>query len=138
VTGYPRIRCKEGQVLLTCRCTCCALTQNLTRHLRRLVAITLHTQTHICSYMLLDGTPNTHRVSETCMCLGPLASAVMNGRLISVVAVLLSSHLAFSAASRRRCTASLSLDRSMPCSYSSRCKSVTCQDNNVIRSQGDE
>lgn len=46
--------------------------------------------------------PTSHRVSVTAKCLGPLASAVMKGRLMSVLAVLLSSHLAFSAASRRR------------------------------------
>src|SRR5262249_40544158 len=50
-------------------------------------------------------------------CLGPLASAVMNGRLISVSLALESSILAFSAASLRRCSASLSLRRSMPWSF---------------------
>ncbi len=39
------------------------------------------------------------RVSVTFKCLGPLASAVINGRLICVCAALESSHLAFSAAS---------------------------------------
>ena len=47
----------------------------------------------------------------------PLASAVMNGRLISVWADEDSSILAFSAASFRRCSASLSPRRSMPCSF---------------------
>ncbi len=47
-------------------------------------------------------------------CLGPLASAVMNGRLMSVVRVLDSSTFAFSAASRTRCVAILSFLRSMP------------------------
>jgi hypothetical protein len=55
-------------------------------------------------------------VSETERCLAPEASAVMKGRLMSVVAALDSSHLAFSAASRRRWIASLSPARSMPVS----------------------
>ena len=58
---------------------------------------------------------DAHRVSVICRCLAPVASAVMKGRLTSVWLTLDSSHLAFSAASRRRCTASLSPDRSMPC-----------------------
>jgi hypothetical protein len=41
----------------------------------------------------------------------------MNGRLISVSCVDDSSILAFSAASFRRCSAILSLRRSMPCSF---------------------
>mmetsp|Transcript_12349 Transcript_12349/g.21868 ORF Transcript_12349/g.21868 Transcript_12349/m.21868 type:complete len:266 (+) Transcript_12349:1039-1836(+) len=57
------------------------------------------------------------RVRVITMCLGPLWSAVMKGRLISVVVVELSSHLAFSAASRNRCSAILSFARSMPCSF---------------------
>mmetsp|Transcript_39551 Transcript_39551/g.117639 ORF Transcript_39551/g.117639 Transcript_39551/m.117639 type:complete len:263 (+) Transcript_39551:601-1389(+) len=57
------------------------------------------------------------RVMVMVRCFGPLASAVMNGRLMSVDAVDDSSHFAFSLASRRRCTASLSLDRSMPWSF---------------------
>ena len=40
---------------------------------------------------------------------------MMNGRLMSVCVADDNSHLAFSAASRSRCSASLSLDRSMPC-----------------------
>lgn len=42
---------------------------------------------------------------------------VMKGRLISVEVVDDSSHLAFSLASRSRCTARRSLDRSMPDSF---------------------
>ncbi len=57
------------------------------------------------------------RLSVMVMCLGPLASAVMNGRLISVLMALDSSILAFSAASTRRCTAILSWRRSIPCSF---------------------
>jgi hypothetical protein len=58
------------------------------------------------------------RVSFMFRCFGPEASAVMNGRLISVcIGVEDSSILAFSAASFRRCSASLSLRRSMPCSF---------------------
>jgi hypothetical protein len=51
------------------------------------------------------------------MCLGPLWSAVMNGRLTSVLAELESSTLAFSAASRRRCIAMGSWERSIPWSF---------------------
>ena len=54
------------------------------------------------------------RLRVTCRCFGPVASAVMNGRLISVLAALESSHLAFSAASFRRCSAIGSAFRSMP------------------------
>ncbi len=57
------------------------------------------------------------RVSFSTRCLGPEASAVMKGRLISVSSVVDSSHLAFSAASFRRCRAILSFERSMPCSF---------------------
>ena len=45
------------------------------------------------------------RVSVMTRCFGPDWSAVMNGRLISVCCVLLSSIFAFSAASLRRCSA---------------------------------
>mmetsp|Transcript_23724 Transcript_23724/g.78820 ORF Transcript_23724/g.78820 Transcript_23724/m.78820 type:complete len:343 (-) Transcript_23724:846-1874(-) len=51
------------------------------------------------------------------MCFGPVASAVMKGSETSVCSVDESSAFAFSAASRRRCTASLSPDKSMPCSF---------------------
>ncbi|OQC18509.1 MAG: hypothetical protein BWX70_03499 [Verrucomicrobia bacterium ADurb.Bin070] len=54
------------------------------------------------------------RVSVTVKCLGPLASAVMKGRLMSELAAEESSHLAFSAASFRRCRAIMSLERSIP------------------------
>jgi hypothetical protein len=47
-------------------------------------------------------------------CLGPDASALMKGRLISVLDVLESSIFAFSAASLRRWRAIRSLDRSIP------------------------
>mmetsp|Transcript_27567 Transcript_27567/g.59348 ORF Transcript_27567/g.59348 Transcript_27567/m.59348 type:complete len:282 (+) Transcript_27567:934-1779(+) len=57
------------------------------------------------------------RVSLMFRCFGPDASAVMKGRLTSVCAVEESSALAFSAASRRRCTASLSCPRSTPWSF---------------------
>ena len=57
------------------------------------------------------------RVSLTLRCFGPLASAVMKGRLMSVWVALDSSILAFSAASLRRWSASLSLRRSMPWSF---------------------
>jgi hypothetical protein len=53
------------------------------------------------------------RVSLMLRCFGPDASAVMKGRLTSVCVVEESSIFAFSAASFRRCSASLSLRRSM-------------------------
>ena len=67
------------------------------------------------------------RVSVITRCLGPLASAVMNGRLISVWSVVDSSILAFSAASFSRWRAIRSFRRSMPCSlrYSSPIHSMT-------------
>ena len=67
------------------------------------------------------------RVRVRTRCLGPLASAVMKGRLISVWSVVDSSHLAFSAASLRRWRAMRSLRRSMPFSFlnSSAIQSIT-------------
>ena len=56
-------------------------------------------------------------VSFISRCLGPLASAVMNGRLICVSWVVESSIFAFSAASYRRCREFLSADRSIPWSF---------------------
>mmetsp|Transcript_15666 Transcript_15666/g.48501 ORF Transcript_15666/g.48501 Transcript_15666/m.48501 type:complete len:520 (-) Transcript_15666:374-1933(-) len=55
--------------------------------------------------------------SFTFKCFGPVASAVMNGNDTSVVASPSSSRLAFSAASRRRCMASASDDKSNPLSF---------------------
>mmetsp|Transcript_41040 Transcript_41040/g.73781 ORF Transcript_41040/g.73781 Transcript_41040/m.73781 type:complete len:228 (+) Transcript_41040:1075-1758(+) len=57
---------------------------------------------------------NFERVMVELRCLAPEASAVMKGRFTSVCTVEDSSHLAFSLASRRRCTASLSPERSIP------------------------
>ena len=54
------------------------------------------------------------RLSLMLRCFGPCWSAVMNGRLISVSMVVESSHLAFSAASFKRCKAMRSLRRSIP------------------------
>ena len=54
------------------------------------------------------------RDSLICRCFGPEASAVKNGRLISVSCVDDSSILAFSAASLRRWSTILSLETSMP------------------------
>ena len=54
------------------------------------------------------------RDSVITRCLGPEASAVMNGRLISVSVNVVSSTLARSAASRRRWRAILSCFRSIP------------------------
>ena len=57
------------------------------------------------------------RVIFTARCLGPEASAVMYGRLTSVCCAEESSILAFSAASFRRCKASMSFFRSTPLSF---------------------
>ena len=57
---------------------------------------------------------NFARVSFRSRCLGPSLVAVMKGRLIVVSWTADSSILAFSAASFRRCSAILSLDRSTP------------------------
>ena len=59
---------------------------------------------------------NLARVSLTLRCLGPLASAVKNGRLMSVSIADESSILAFSAASFRRWSTILSLETSSPVS----------------------
>src|SRR5712692_1588897 len=64
------------------------------------------------------------RVSFKERCLGPLWSAVTNGRLMSDSRVVLSSHLAFSAASFSRWRAILSFERSIPWS---RLNSATIQ-----------
>ena len=68
------------------------------------------------------------RDSLICMCLGPLASAVRNGRFISVSITDDSSIFAFSAASRRRWITILSLETSMPWSFlnSATSPSITC------------
>ena len=60
---------------------------------------------------------NFARDSFICRCFGPDASAVMNGRLISVSIVEESSIFAFSAASFSRCSAVRSFDRSIPWSF---------------------
>ena len=60
---------------------------------------------------------NLARVSFIVRCFGPDASAVMYGRLMSVLWELDSSILAFSAASFRRWSASTSFDRSTPWSF---------------------
>ncbi len=60
---------------------------------------------------------NFARVIFIARCFGPLASAVMYGRLTSVCCVEDSSIFAFSAASFRRCSASTSFDRSTPWSF---------------------
>src|SRR6266542_502239 len=67
------------------------------------------------------------RVSVSTRCLGPLASAVMKGRLISVCSVVDSSHFAFSADSFNRWSAMRSFRRSIPCSFlnSSEIQSMT-------------
>ena len=59
----------------------------------------------------------TADVSDICRCLGPEASAVIKGRLMSVLACCDRSFLARSAASLSRCRAIWSLRRSMPCSF---------------------
>ncbi len=64
-----------------------------------------------------DSRSNCARVSFIVRCFGPAASAVMNGRLISVSVTVDSSHFAFSAASFRRCSAMRSFDRSITWSF---------------------
>lgn len=70
-----------------------------------------------CTEAFKQGSLGSHllRVTVRVRCFAPEASAVMKGRLMSVWADEDSSHLAFSAASLSRCTASLSPVRSMPC-----------------------
>mmetsp|Transcript_103935 Transcript_103935/g.144631 ORF Transcript_103935/g.144631 Transcript_103935/m.144631 type:complete len:200 (-) Transcript_103935:774-1373(-) len=63
---------------------------------------------------LLASCSNLARDKLCSMCLGPVASAVMKGREILASCTPESSILAFSAASVRRCSACLSLRRSMP------------------------
>jgi len=60
---------------------------------------------------------NLARLSFKVMCLGPLASAVRKGRLISVSLIEESSILAFSAASLSRCSTILSRLTSRPVSF---------------------
>ena len=60
---------------------------------------------------------NFARVSVTSRCFGPVASAVIYGRLMFVEVTPDSSILAFSAASFSLCMATLSLDRSMPSAF---------------------
>ncbi|BAS81153.1 Os02g0774400 [Oryza sativa Japonica Group] len=67
----------------------------------------------VLSMRLFTKDSNFDLVSVMFKCLAPEASAVMNGRLISVWAVDESSILAFSAASRNLCRASLSFARSI-------------------------
>ena len=63
---------------------------------------------------VIDQVLSLARVSFMVRCFGPVLSAVMKGRLISVCVVDDNSILAFSAASFSRCSASLSPRRSMP------------------------
>ncbi len=60
---------------------------------------------------------NFERVKLICKCFGPLLSAVMNGRLISVLVELESSIFAFSAASLNLCKAILSEAKSIPLDF---------------------
>src|SRR5829696_7021553 len=64
---------------------------------------------------------NCARLSVRSRCLGPFASAVINGRLMAVLVVEESSFLAFSAASTRRWVAILSLERSIPSAFLNSC-----------------
>ena len=61
---------------------------------------------------------NLARVIFTIKCLGPVVSAVIYGKLISVSKVFDNSILAFSQASLTRCFAIESLNRLIPCSFS--------------------
>ena len=60
---------------------------------------------------------NFERVIFTTKCFGPDASAVMYGKFTSVCELLDSSIFAFSAASLRRCFASISWVKSTPFSF---------------------
>ena len=59
---------------------------------------------------------NFARVKVKSKCFGPLASAVINGRLMFVCVIELNSIFAFSAASIKRCALILSAERSIPLS----------------------
>ena len=59
---------------------------------------------------------NSARVKVFCKCFGPVASAVMNGRLMSVVVWLERAIFAFSDSSLIRCIAIGSFERSIPVS----------------------
>jgi len=72
------------------------------------------------------------RVIVICRCLAPSASAVMNGRLMSVVCAVDNSCFAFSDASRSRCNAIGSARRSIPCSVLN--VSATCLINSSSKS----
>ena len=82
--------------------------------------------TSVRSTRLETSWSNLARLSVLTMCCGPLASAVINGRLISVSNTLDSSTLARSAASRRRWRAMRSEARSMP---------VSCLNSSIIHSR---
>ena len=62
----------------------------------------------------LESSSNCTLVKVKSKCLGPVASAVMNGRFIFVCITEESSHFAFSAASFNLCIACLSFFKSMP------------------------
>ena len=61
----------------------------------------------------LTNSSNLARVSSISRCFGPVWSAVIKGKFITVIPMLESSILAFSAASRRRWRAILSVERSI-------------------------
>ena len=65
----------------------------------------------------LINSSNLALVKVIFICFGPLASAVINGRLIVVWPACDNSFLAFSAASFNLCIAILSFERSIPCSF---------------------
>ena len=74
-------------------------------------------QTKVSSTRSLIILSNFARVKVYSRCFGPVASAVMNGKLIVVCVKVLSSIFAFSAASFKRCFANLSLVKSIPVSF---------------------
>ena len=71
------------------------------------------TQVNVCFTRSSVMLSNLALVKSYSRCFGPLASAVINGRLIVVFGVAERSILAFSAASFNLCIASLSFERSM-------------------------
>ena len=80
-------------------------------------SIALRVGTIVRSTRSAVSSSNFARESVRSRCFGPVASAVMNGRLMFVWLMLESSIFAFSAASMRRCALILSCERSMPFSF---------------------
>jgi hypothetical protein len=72
---------------------------------------------NVLSIRLSTNDSNLALVSLRLKCFGPVLSAVINGKLISVCVADDNSHFAFSAASLTRCSARLSFFKSTPESF---------------------